>query len=109
MTLLGAAAVDQVPKILGMGAVTNLLVHAMPVLAEELTITAQKLIKNDLFGLEKYVLWGTDIPTTMITRASQRASLIGDPMADDTDAATADLDQLAHALGAAHTRVPRGM
>lgn len=78
MTLLGTAAADQVPKILGMGAVTNLLVHAMPVLAEELTITAQKLIKNDLFGLEKYLLWGTDLPTTVITRASQRSTLVGE-------------------------------
>jgi CheY-like chemotaxis protein len=78
MTLLGAAAIDQVPKILGMGAVTNLLVHPMPVLAEELTITAQKLIRNDLFGVEKYLLWGTDLATTTITRSSQRATLVGD-------------------------------
>jgi DNA-binding response OmpR family regulator len=78
MTLLGAAAVDQVPKILGMGAVTNLLVHPMPVLAEELTITAQKLIRNELFGVEKYMLWGTDLEATTITKASQRATLVGD-------------------------------
>lgn len=77
MTLLGGAAVDQVPRILGMGAVTNLLVHPMPVLAEELTITAQKLIKNDLFGAEKYLLWGTELEETMLTRASQRPELIG--------------------------------
>lgn len=78
MTLLGGTAVDQVPKILTMGAVTNLLVHPMPVLAEELTITAQKLIKNDLFGLEKYLLWGTDLQTTTLTRGSQRPAIVGD-------------------------------
>lgn len=77
MTLLGGAnAADQVPKILNMGAVTNLLVHPMPVLAEELTITAEKLIRNDIFGAEKYLLWGTDINETVITRASQRAELV---------------------------------
>ena len=76
MTLLGSAAVDQVPKILGMGAVTNLLVHPMPVLAEELTITVQKLIKNELFGAEKYLLWGTNLQETTITRGSQRAQLV---------------------------------
>jgi len=76
MTLLGGAAVDQVPKILGMGAVTNLLVHPMPVLAEELTITAQKLIRNDVFGAEKYLLWGTDLSSITLTRASQRADLV---------------------------------
>ena len=78
MTLLGGPAIDQVPKILGMGAVTNLLVHPMPVLAEELTITAQKLIKNDLFGAEKYLLWGTHLAETVITRGSQRSHVVGE-------------------------------
>jgi CheY-like chemotaxis protein len=77
MTLLGNAAAAQVPAILGLGAVTNLLVHPMPVLAEELTITAQKLIRNDLFGAEKYLLWGTELHETVITRGSQRAELVG--------------------------------
>jgi CheY-like chemotaxis protein len=77
MTLLGGAGLDQVPRILGMGAITNLLVHPMPILAEELTITAQKVIRNDIFGAEKYLLWGTDLAETMVTRASQRAELVG--------------------------------
>lgn len=76
MTLLGGAASDQITQILRTGAVTNLLVHPMPVLAEELTITAQKLIRNDLFGAEKYLLWGTELQTTTIVRASQRAELV---------------------------------
>lgn len=78
MTLLGATSIDAVPKILGLGAVTNLLVHPMPVLAEELTITAQKLIKNDLFGVEKYLLWGTALQETVVTRGSQRPSIVAD-------------------------------
>ena len=41
MTLLGAPTVA-LPAILGLGAVTNLLVHPMPVLAEELTILANR-------------------------------------------------------------------
>jgi CheY-like chemotaxis protein len=76
MTLLGSSAADQVPSILGLGAVTNLLVHPMPILAEELTITAQKLIRGDLFGAEKYLLWGTELHTSAVTRASQRADLV---------------------------------
>jgi hypothetical protein len=76
MTLLGGGSAEQVPQILNMGAVTNLLVHPMPILAEELTITAEKLIRNDIFGVEKYLLWGTDIEETIITRASQRGELV---------------------------------
>lgn len=78
MTLLGASAVSQVPAILSLGSVTNLLVHPMPVLGEELTITAQKLIKNDLFGAEKYFLWGTQLHEHVLTRASQRPQIVAE-------------------------------
>lgn len=76
MTLLGPASADRIPAILGLGAITNLLVHQMPILAEELVITAQKLIRHDLFGVEKYLLWGTDLHTTTLTRGSQRGELV---------------------------------
>jgi CheY-like chemotaxis protein len=77
MTLLGGPSIDQLPLILGLGAVTNLLVHPMPVLAEELTITAQKLIRNDIFGAEKYMLWGTELHETNLKRASERTEIVG--------------------------------
>jgi DNA-binding response OmpR family regulator len=76
MTLFGESASEQLPHILGLGAVTNLLVHQMPVLGEELTITVQKLIRRDLFGAEKYLLWGTELHTHRITKASQRTALV---------------------------------
>ncbi|MFT3696664.1 MAG: hypothetical protein QM831_26220 [Kofleriaceae bacterium] len=75
MMLLGPSEVE-IPKVLELGAVTNLLVHPMPVLAEELTITAHKLMRGDLFGAEKYLLWGTELHETIITRASQRAHVV---------------------------------
>jgi len=78
MTLIGAAQLDHMPKILGLGAITNVLVHPMPVLAEELTITAQKLMRGDLFGAEKYLLWGTELHATTLTRASQRSHIVGE-------------------------------
>ena len=77
MTLLAGTHAQQVPKILGTGAVTNLLVHPMPVLAEELTVTAQKLIRRDLFGAEKYLLWGTELHAITVRRGSQRSELVG--------------------------------
>jgi CheY-like chemotaxis protein len=76
MTLLGGTGAERIPVILGLGAVTNLLVHPMPILAEELTITAQKLIRGDLFGVEKYLLWGTELHETTLVRGSQRAELV---------------------------------
>lgn len=76
MTLLAAEAAAQMPRILGLGAVTNLLVHPMPVLGEELTITAHKLIHRDLFGADKYLLWGTQLHVHTLARSSERAGLI---------------------------------
>ena len=76
LTLLPGPAPGDVPRLLGLGAVTNLLVHPMPILAEELTITAQKLLRGDLFGLEKYLLWGAEIREMVLTRSSRRAELI---------------------------------
>jgi CheY-like chemotaxis protein len=76
MTLLGGAPTARVPHIVKTGAVTNLLVHPMPVLAEELTITAHKLLRGELFGAEKYLLWGTELRATTIARASDRAPAV---------------------------------
>jgi len=78
VALLDADHQTHLPQILGLGSVTNLLVHPMPVLGEELTITAQKLIRGDLFGAEKYLLWGTELHATTMTRASQRPQLVGE-------------------------------
>lgn len=78
MTLLGAAHGEHMPRILGLGAVTNLLVHPLPMLGDELVITAQKLIRGDLFGAEKYLLWGTELHATTLTRSSQRAHVVAD-------------------------------
>jgi hypothetical protein len=76
MTLIGPAYTDHVARIIGLGAITNLLVHPMPVLAEELTVTAQKLIRRDLFGAEKYLLWGTELHERPITRSVQRSHVV---------------------------------
>lgn len=73
---LSAGQAAHVPAILGLGAVPNLLVHAMPVLGEELTITAQKLLRGDLFGAEKYLLWGTELHAVEVVRGSQRSELV---------------------------------
>lgn len=77
MSLLsGHGAAEAIPQILATGAITNLLLHPMPVLNEELAITAQKLLRNDLFGVEKYLLWGTSLEDITLRRARQRVDLV---------------------------------
>ena len=50
----------ELPSLLENGALTNLLGNPMPLLAEELTVTALKLLRRDIFGLEKYMSWGVE-------------------------------------------------
>jgi hypothetical protein len=75
VTLLGPAQLAQLPQLLALGTVPHLFVQPMPMLGEQLTITAQKLIRGELFGVEKYLLWGTELHTATLTRASQRGEL----------------------------------
>lgn len=81
LLLLGAAQLAQLPTMLAQAAITNLLVHPMPVLGEELTVTAQKLLRGDLFGAEKYLLWGTALEAATLTHAHDRGALV-DELAD---------------------------
>jgi anti-sigma regulatory factor (Ser/Thr protein kinase)/CheY-like chemotaxis protein len=76
--LAGPAQVAQLPAVLDLAAITNLLVHPMPVLGEELTITAHKLLRGDLFGAEKYLLWGTLLHATALTEAADRARIVNE-------------------------------
>lgn len=46
--------------------------HPMPVLGEELLATVQKLLRNDVFGLEKYVAWGAEVRSYTLGDARER-------------------------------------
>jgi hypothetical protein len=76
LTLITAPGTVEVPRLLQLGAVTNLLANPMPVLAEELTATALKLLRKDLFGLEKYLAWGAQIQEAHVRRGAERAQLV---------------------------------
>ena len=44
----------------------------MPLLAEELLATVQKLLRADVFGLEKYVAWGAEVRSYTLADAYER-------------------------------------
>lgn len=64
------------PLLMENGALTNLLSNPMPVLAEELTVTALKLLRNDIFGLEKYMSWGVGARTYEIDNTLHRSDVV---------------------------------
>ena len=51
---------------------THVVAHPMPILAEELIATVQKLIREDPFGLEKYIAWGAEVRSYTLEDALER-------------------------------------
>ncbi|HEX4422725.1 MAG TPA: hypothetical protein VH165_32645 [Kofleriaceae bacterium] len=50
----------------------HVIAHPMPILAEELLVTVQKLLRNDVFGIEKYIAWGAEVRTYTLGDARER-------------------------------------
>ncbi len=50
----------------------HVVAHPMPLLGEELLATVQKLLRDDAFGLEKYVAWGAEIRSYALDDARER-------------------------------------
>ena len=48
----------------------------MPILAEELLATVQKLIRGDVFGLEKYMAWGAEVRSYTLEDARDREAAV---------------------------------
>ena len=55
---------------------THVVAHAMPILAEELLATVQKLLRRDVFGLEKYVVWGATVKTYALANTGDRDDVV---------------------------------
>ena len=59
--ILSAGAVrDDLPMLFGAHVLTNLIARNDGVGAQELFVTLQKLLRGDVFGIEKYFPWGTE-------------------------------------------------
>ncbi len=76
LILLSENVGAEVPRLFSTASLTNLLVNPMPMLAEELPITALKLLRRDLFGLEKYLTWGAQPVESVLEDAQQRSALV---------------------------------
>lgn len=69
---------ERLHEVLGSGVMTNLVGHNMPLLAEELVVTANKVLRADLFGLEKYLAWGVDPLEVHLTHTQDRRACVED-------------------------------
>ena len=72
---LAPAEADAVTSLLE-GGWTHVLAHPMPILAEELLTTVQKMIRGDTFGLEKYMAWGAEVRSYKLEDALDRDAAV---------------------------------
>jgi len=54
----------------------HVIAHPLPILAEELVATVQKLIRGDVFGLEKYMTWGAEIRSYTVEDTRDREGVV---------------------------------
>lgn len=67
-----AAAEASVVDALLAGGWSHIVSHPMPILAEELLATVQKLVRGSAFGLEKYMAWGAEVRSYVLDDAADR-------------------------------------
>lgn len=72
--------------LLEQGNLSFLMANPMPLLAEELSTTVQKLSRHDIFGLEKYLTWGVEIRELVLSAAQHRRAIVGE-IAEDVQRA----------------------
>ncbi len=54
----------------------HIVAHPMPLLGEELLTTIQKLLRRDLFGVDKYMAWGAEVRDFALSDARDRDDIV---------------------------------
>ncbi len=62
----------------------HVIAHPMPLLAEELLATAQKLLRRECFGLDKYMAWGAELRGYQLDDALERDAVVSAIASDVT-------------------------
>ncbi|MFT3699385.1 MAG: hypothetical protein QM831_39925 [Kofleriaceae bacterium] len=68
----------------------HVIAHPMPLLAEELLATAQKLLRRECFGLDKYMAWGAELRGYQLEDAIERDAVVSAIASDVTQVGLPD-------------------
>ena len=68
----------------------HVIAHPMPVLAEELLATVQKVLREDCFGLEKYMAWGAEVRSYALDDTDERDAAVAALSKDVINAGSPD-------------------
>jgi hypothetical protein len=78
LIIAGGGNRDQLASLFSRRALTNLLAKNTEVNALELIVTVQKILRHDVFGLEKYFSWGVDAVCVRLRSSEERGPLVKD-------------------------------
>ena len=67
---------ERLASMLSSRILTNLFVKNLEVTAAELIVTVQKILRREIFGLEKYLTWGVQAKEFEITRSGMKDELV---------------------------------
>lgn len=67
---------EEFASLFGQRCATNLLAKNGEVDPHDLIVTVQKIVRRDVFGIEKYFVWGVEAVVTRLTRSSEKADLL---------------------------------
>src|SRR6185503_5856757 len=56
----------------------HVVTHSNPILAEELLATVQKVMRREVFGLEKYMAWGAEVRRYTLEDARDRDAAVAE-------------------------------
>lgn len=67
---------DDLVRLFSNEGLTNLIAKNTEVRASELVVTVQKILRNDIFGLEKYLTWGVEPVEHLVTSSAAKAEVL---------------------------------
>jgi hypothetical protein len=76
LVITGAGSRDDLATLFSRHALTNLLAKNTEVNATELIVTVQKILRREVFGLEKYFSWGVDVVSDRIRSTDAKGPLL---------------------------------
>jgi hypothetical protein len=77
LVMSSASARDDFANLFGQGMLTNLVAHAEDLDAWELIVTIQKMLRRDIFGIEKYFSWGIEPVVVRASSSEQKGEVVG--------------------------------
>lgn len=76
LMISGGTPQDDLSRLFGSQVLTNLVARNEEVDPDDLIVTVQKLLRGDIFGIEKYFIWGVEPRSMTLNSSSQKSEAL---------------------------------